>query len=167
MFIITRGDGTDGTTDGDGTTGVGPATTDMEDGMTLSGDQVGDGTTGAGMLDGAGMPDGAGPDTTGMVADGTIHIIITMAITGIITALIAGEDITEMLLQIPQTGHTPGIPKTIEEIQILPIIEEVQTQPITGEAQILHTVEEATTIVIIQAEETAETQILPIAIAEG
>lgn len=167
MFIITHGDGTDGTTDGDGTTGVGPETMDMEDGMTLSGDQAMAGTTGDGMLD------GAGPDTTDMVADGTIHIIITMAITGIITALIVEEGIIEMLLLVPRTGHTPGIITTIGEIQILPIIEGAQILPIIeiqliiGEAQIPHTAEEATTIVIIPAGETAETQILPMAIAEG
>jgi len=167
MFIITHGDGTDGTTDGDGTTGVGPDTTDMAVGMTLSGDQAMAGTT------------GVGPDTTDMaVGTGLIIIIalIIITITGIAditTIIIAGEGTTGMLSRIPQTGHTPEILTPIEEIQILPITEGVPTLPIieiqliTGEAQIPHTVEEAMTIAIIQAEEIVETQIRPIAIAEG
>src|SRR5690606_3321515 len=86
---------------------------------------------------------------------------------------IAEEDITEMLLQLLQTGHTQGITTIIEETQILPIIEGVQTPPIietqriTGEAQIPHTTEEVTTTIIILSGEVAETRILLIAIAEG
>lgn len=155
MFTIIPGDGTDGTWVGDGTIGVGPGTMDTADGMILSGALAGAGTTGAG------MQDGVGPDITGMVVDGTIHIIITMAgITGIMAIQIAGEDITGMLLPIHRTGHTPGIATTIEEIQIPHITEGVQTQLITGEVQIPHITEEATTIVIIPPGETAVTRII-------
>ena len=93
MFTVIHGDGTDGTMVGDGIIGVGPDTMDMVDGMILFGVPDGDGTI------------GVGPDTTD-TPDGTdlttviIIALITITITGIadiITALIAGGDITEML----------------------------------------------------------------------
>lgn len=163
MFTIIHGDGTDGTTVGAGTIGVGPVIMAMvADGMILTGAPVGVGTTGVG------MQDGAGPDIMAMAVDGTIHTIITMAgTTGIMGIQTAEGGITGMLLQLPQTGHIPGTTITIEEIQILPITEGVQTRLITGEVQIPHTIEEATTIVIILPGETVATQTLPMAIVEG